>query len=218
MKYIYCLGLFLFISTTSYGQYSTRYLYKPYDYDTLQGFRVGIVPSALINRWLGYQGKVSYRFGRYEVELNAGYLKGTDNAEPYHGYRIRPVYKIYTVEDGNGAYYWGIGALLRQLNIDADGTFSRFNNSFFQTLDFELDQRMLGGYGLFGVLMPLYKDRFFLDFYVAGGFAQLKTQHFNIPDDAELLYDLPFFSVDSRGAGSLRYPIALVHISFSVQL
>ena len=176
-------------------------------------FMIGITPSALFNGWIGYQAKATYGYRKMEFDLNVGLLKGRVNSEPYQGYRIRPVIKFHFAEIDSGTFYFGLGALYRRLNIDATGTFSRFNDTFFQEIDFKIEQSMKGLYAMFGILIPLRYDRFYFDMGFGFGNSIVNTYHFNVPDDAEFLYNPPLFTRDTRSAGSTRYPITFGHFA-----
>lgn len=178
-----------------------------------QGFSIGVTPSALLNKWTGFQGKVAYTYKDFELEMNIGSLSGSDEGEPYSGLRIRPVVKYYFSETGDTKYYFGLGGLHRKLNIEAVGTFGRFNNSFFQEFDFEITQSMNGYYGMFGILIPFSNDRFFFDGGIGFGSSRITTEHSGAPNDAVLIYTPPFFSKDTRSAGVTSYPIAFYHLA-----
>jgi len=214
MKYLFSLGLLLSIISCAYGQYFSGLGVSEEGKSNIQGFKIGITPSALMNRWLGYQGKIAYNFNGYEIELNAGYLSGNLNKESYDGYRFRPAFKYYYSERSEGTYYWGIGGLLRQIDIAGRGTFSRFNNTFFQEMDYDLDKRLLGFYAMFGFLTPIINNNFFIDVGAGLGRGKLRTRYRNVPQDAEILYNLPIFTIDSRSEGSITYPIIICHFSF----
>lgn len=176
-------------------------------------FRIGITPSALFNGWLGYQSKITYSYNRFEFAMNTGFLKGSSNGEPYDGYRIRPTLKFYFTEIESGTFYFGFGGLYRNLNINATGTFSRFNNAFFQEIDFKIEQSMQGLYGMFGILVPLRFNGFFFDVGFGFGNSKINTTHLNVPEDATFLYTPPLFTSDSRSAGIIRYPIVFGHFA-----
>ena len=194
-------------------------LYDPtlgQDMDRIKGFKLGVTPSALMNRWIGYQGKVAYTYKNFEVEANVGYISGTDNDEPHSGYRIRPVVKYYLSESDQTFYYIGFGGLHRKVNIDANGTFGRFNNTFFQEFDFKLTHTLNGLYGMAGSLIPIHKDRFFLDFGVGLGRGVLTVEHSGVPDDAVLVASPPLFTYDSRSEGKIsNHMIYFMHMAFS---
>ncbi len=175
------------------------------DYEAIQGFKIGITPSALLNRWIGFQGKASYMHKNYSLDANFGYLHGTDNEEPYSGFRIRTTFKYYYRETSMGWHYLGIGGLHRKIDHDAVGTFGRFNNSFFQELDFKMTQKITGFYLMSGTLIPIKEDRFFMDVGLGLGRAVVNIKHFDIPDDAILIYEPPLFRSDLRTAGSYNY-------------
>jgi len=200
------LGLSIFFLNPSFSQ----------DVQRIEGFKIGITPSALLNRWIGYQGKASYTFNQFEIEANIGYLSGSDNDEPHTGYRIRPVVKYYISESDEMFYYVGFGGLHRKVNIDANGTFGRFNNSFFQEFDFKMTHTLNGLYAMSGALLPVYKDRFFLDLGIGLGRGVLTVEHENIPEDAVLIVSTPLFTYDARSAGKIsNHMIYFMHMAFS---
>jgi len=178
-----------------------------------QGFSIGVTPTAILNRWIGYQGKAAYTYRDFEFEMNAGYIKGTDRDEPYSGYRIRPVIKYYFAESGDNIYYFGFGGLHRKLNIEAKGTFGRFNNVYFQEFDFDISQSMNGYYGMFGIQFPFSNDRFYVDGGFGFGTSKVTTTHSGIPNDAVLAYTAPVFIKDTRNEGVTTYPIAFYHFA-----
>lgn len=199
-------GLLLMFNNPTFSQ----------DIEKIAGFKIGVTPSALINRWIGFQGKASYTYKRFEFEANVGYINGTDNDEPHTGYRIRPLVKYYLSDSDELFYYVGIGGLHRRVNIDASGTFGRFNNSYFQEMDFKLTHTLNGIYTMAGLLMPIHKDKFFIDIGIGLGRGTLTVEHQNIPQDAVLNYSPPIFTYNSRTAGKLDYHmIYFFHMAFS---
>lgn len=205
MKYIFSILAFLFIfSTNVFSQ----------ELENIQGFKIGVTPSALLNKWLGYQGKVAYMHKRFEFEANVGYLAGRNNGESYSGIRIRPLVKYYFAQTPNEFYYFGFGGLYRSVDVDATGVFGRYDTSYFQSLDFKLKEKMKGLYFMFGVLMPLRGDHFFVDLGAGLGNSKLKIEHFDVPDDALFYTTFPFFSTDTRSPGTQNYLILFGHCSF----
>lgn len=204
-KHYVLLVILLFLQQFSFGQ----------DYEAIQGIKVGITPSALMNRWLGFQGKTSYTYQQFGIEANVGYLAGTNNNEPYSGYRIRPQVKYYFKSTEDDFYYIGVGGLYRKVNIDANGSFGRFDFSFFQNLDFKITHVLRGYFFTTGQVMSIYKDRFFMDFGVGFGRGSLQVEHFDVPSDAELINSSSFLTYDSRSKGKVD-PHSIFFIHFAL--
>jgi len=199
MRILLFLGLLILVLSPAHCQ----------EYEEIQGFKVGITPSALMNRWIGFQGKASYTHKSFELDANFGYITGTDNEEPYSGARIRSTLKYYYRQTELGWHYFGIGGLYRKINLDAVGTFGRFNNSFFQEMEFELSQKLNGFYLMSGTLIPIKEDRFVVDIAMGFGRGVSNVEHFNIPDDAILIYEPPLLRSDLRTAGRVDYYLIL---------
>ena len=188
------------------------------EFDAINGFSIGLTPSAFLNRWAGYQGKVSYAYKNLELEINAGYLAGVDNDEKYSGYRFRPLLKYYILKSRGGITYFGVGWLLRKLNIEASGSFSSPNTMAVQELEFDIDQTMSGAYLSFGNLYEIEQDKFYFDLGIGLGTSRVNTNHQGIPDDAELIYEPEAFEEDTRSRGVTQYPIVFGHCAFIMRI
>jgi len=211
IRFVIIAAFFLLVSTV--GSTQSKKLLKKDIPKMIDGWTIGIVPSALFNSWNGYQIKTSYGFNGFEISVNTGYLAGFKQDDFYQGYRIRSAIKYYFYQNNHESIFVGFGGLIRQVNWDTQGTFSRFDDSFFQNFDFELDQRMLGVYSMAGARVPTWSDKLFVDVALGIGRSVLDVKNLGVPSDATLSSDFWFLSADTTSAGRRDYPIFFFHIA-----
>lgn len=189
-----------------------------YDQPIVPGLRIGIVPSSFLNTWTGLQGNISYTYKDCEYVANFGYLFGRNNKLSFLGFRFRPTLKYYFSQTEKRALYLGIGGLIRNINIDNNAIFGRFNDSYFEELSYTENQRTNGIFGMFGILLPLRGERFWLNIGVGLGGAQLTISHTDFPDDAALLVSTPIFNSEINRERTSAYFIGIFHCAFQYHI
>jgi len=180
------------------------------------GFSVGIVPSALLNVWTGFQGKVEYGFmDNLAVDLNIGYIRGRENDGPYSGVRIRPSIKYYFNEDynENDRFYVSIGYLFRDHNTRSKGSISRAGGQFFERVNYTRATRLTGVFAMFGARSRLTK-RIWIDGGIGLGPGLLDIKNEDLEPGAVLVNDSErLFTFTIREPGTRRLGIIIAHFS-----
>ena len=220
MKNLLCLLLILFVSVISHAQVERSIYSQGYENDDFNfhnNISIGITPSALMNRWMGFQGKLSYFYKKVEFVANAGYLSGSDQGDPYTGYRLRPTIKHHFAMTDMGSIYWGFGGLWRQLNVQTSGSFTQ-DGSLVVPRNFEVDESMRGLFAMFGVLIPFRNERFRFDGGVGFGNARINTTQIDVPEEFTYLPSTNIFSTDYRTPGRRSFLIFFVHLSLHVRI
>ena len=202
IRILFFLSLMLFVDPLN-GQED--------NYD-INGFSVGIVPSALLNVWRGYQGEINYGFAdHFEISLNAGAMYGTNTNVPYSGYRIRPSVKYYFLNDyEENRFYVEAGYLHRVINEHVVDTYNMFQGAFFQDLLNKRTRTLDGAFALLGTRESVFSSRFYLDFGIGVGLGSMRIVHDRI-EGGELIQD-NFFSITSEGTSG--FIILILHVSF----
>ncbi len=193
---------------------------QDYDYDT-NGFSVGIVPSALLNIWTGFQGKVEYGFkDNFAVDLNVGYLYGRDNDGLYSGVRIRPSFRYYFNESyiQNDKLYGAVGYLYRDHNTRTEGSISRSGGQYFERVLYTRATTLSGIFAMFGGRTQI-SDRFWIDGGIGLGSGILDVRNEGLQPGEELTNEFEsIFNLGFRTPGSRRLGIIIAHFSICVSI
>ena len=186
--------------------------------DKTNTFYAGVVPSALANQRIGYQGKIGvYLKDEYEFNFNYGFIKGNFE-DKYQGKRIklearRLLGNVPEINDNSYVIpYVGIGYLHRSISSILQGEFSLLvPDNLPLNLGYQNISTVNGGYLTYGANMFL-ENRFVLDFGLGLGYGQNKVENTNIPEQFSLINE-PEFS--QRSPGTYPFPIVIVHFSIS---
>lgn len=202
-KRIVIIFLFLFFFICSHAQED--------NYD-INGFSVGIVPSALLNVWTGFQGEINYGFAdHFEVSINAGFLYGNLRDNAYDGYRFKSSVKYYFLNDlEDNRFYIEAGYLKRITNEEFLATYNMFQGAFRQELVSIRTREINGGYAMFGSRSNFGGSRYYLDFGIGIGLGTITILNDPI-ENAEALSDQNFFV--NNDDGTLPFPIFLLHFA-----
>lgn len=190
----------------------TSYIQGQEDNYDINGFSVGIVPSALLNIWTGFQGEVNYGFAdHFEVSLNGGNLYGRNKDTPFTGYRVRPSVKYYFLNDyENFRYYIEAGYLRRVVNEQVIDTYNMFQGAFLQDLLNNRKRILDGGFVMYGLKQQFFSSKFYTDFGFGIGYGSITIAHDNI-EGGELLPNQNIFSITREGTRG--FVIIIFHLS-----
>jgi hypothetical protein len=181
------------------------------NYD-INGFSVGIVPSALLNVWTGFQGEVNYGFAdHYEISINGGNLYGQNKDTPFTGYRIRPSVKYYFLNDyEENRFYIEAGYLHRVVNEKVIDNYNMFQGAYQQKLLNNRSRTLNGGFAMIGTRTSLLSSNFYLDFGVGAGLGYITIAHDTL-ENGELIPTNALFSNTREGTSG--FPILIMHLS-----
>lgn len=202
-KYLLVFLVLLMVHFVSYGQED--------NYD-INGFSIGITPSALLNIWTGYQGQVGYGFAdHFEVSLNAGYLYGKRQSTSYDGYRIKPSVKYYFLNDYEAnRFFVEVGYLRRVTNEEFLDTYSMFEGAFNKEIINNRDRIVDGGFAMYGSRQLIPGSNFFYEFSVGAGLGSVTVTN-GIIENAEILPEENFFALNQEG--KRPYLIVMFHLA-----
>jgi len=201
-KFISIIIVFSFFSTSNAQE-------DNYD---INGFSVGIVPSALLNVWTGFQGEINYGFAdHFEVSINAGFLYGKRRNNSYDGYRIRPSLKYYFLNDlENFRFYLEAGYMYRVTNEKFLASYNMFQGAFRQELINNRKREIEGLFAMFGSRSTVKDTRVYIDYGIGIGFGSITVVNGQI-DNAEPINDFNFFG--NNDDGTLPFPIFILHLA-----
>ena len=172
--------------------------------DSGKNFRFSVSPSAFINVYPGLQVGVEKKvFGKDFVELEVAYLFPVKNNLDFRtsGYRLKAGYKVQNlVPDLRTTFIF----FYRQTSADRIEDFSRFDDLFFQQIDFRKTKRLLGF--TVGLLKELEYDGWQMQFGFSAGPGRYTVTDKDVPVQSEQVSGIPVFSVYEL-EGTYFFPI-----------
>jgi hypothetical protein len=164
MKRAIVIVSFVLSSCLSYGQEDNL---------DINGLSAGIVPTALFNKWIGYQAKLGYGFlDHLEVQVNLAYLRGKGRNKPYNGYRFRSSLRYYFLNDfENDRFYIEAGYLKRNVDEKYAGTFNMIDGAIIKNPEVNREKNLNGAYAMFGGKQA-FSDSFWFEVGIGIGSGQ----------------------------------------------
>ncbi len=194
--------MFSFLCNCSYAQED--------NYD-INGFSIGIVPSAFINVRNGFQAEVNYGLeDHFEISINGGFLYGMQKNNSYDGYRFKPSVKYYLLNDfEENRFYIEVGYIKRVTYENFLATYNMFQGSFIQDLVNKRTRTVDGAYAMYGSRQTINNSNFYLDYGVGAGLGSI-TIITDTVENAEVISDPGFYS--NNNDGTRPFPIILIHL------
>lgn len=175
--------------------------------DSTKSFRFSVSPSAFINVYPGLQVGVEKKvFSRDYLELEVAYLFPVKNNSDFRtsGYRIKAGYKVQNlVPDLRTTFIF----FYRQTSGDRVEDFSRFDDLFFQQVDFRKTKSLIGF--TVGLLKELEYDDWQMQFGFSAGPGRYIVADKDVPVESEQISGIPVFSVYEL-EGTYFFPIISV--------
>lgn len=157
--------------------------------EEVSGFRLGVTPSALINRFPGIQINASFAYRHFGIDQELAYLiPGSVDGVVHKGYRLRTVLKYYLpLHPYKDLTYVGIAHHRRVINYTEETVVSRSDGEYFQRMNVEKKYILEGIPLMFGAIVK-QSDHLLIDIAVgAGRIRDRPLEYPNLPRDAEVV-------------------------------
>jgi len=188
------------------------------DSTQINGLKVGIVPSALLNIFAGFQVKATYTFlDKYNIQANYGILNGEYSDRPLTGHRIRIGFRYYPKwEYENLRLYFEGGYLRRRIKSQFTGQYEDLDENI-TTAEVKTNGLLTGGYFQFGSVLQL-SNRISLDYGIGVGQGNLTNLHMGAPENQERVSPRDVFFGAFDISIDEPFPILIFHFAFTYQL
>jgi len=145
------------------------------------GFRFGVTPSALINRFPGIQVNASYTWRHFGIDQEIAYLfPGNLDDVSHGGYRLRTVLKYYfPLRPYKDLTYIGIAHHRRVIHYKEETVVSRRDGEYFQRMNVKKRYILEGIPVMFGAILK-QSDNLFFD--IAVGIGRIRDRPLEFPD------------------------------------
>jgi hypothetical protein len=180
------------------------------NYNT-NGLSIGVVPSALMNYWTGFQAEINYGFlDYYEFSLNIGAISSIKKNTVHDGYRFRPSLKYYFLKDKEDKrVYAEVGYLRRVTDEQHIDSYNMFQGAFRQEILNNRRKTLNGIFGMIGI-REQYFSHLYLDAGIGVGIGYMNVELDKI-DNAELIPKYDFYAYNSEGRN--LFPILMFHLA-----
>ena len=191
---------------------SCCFIYGQEDNLDINGLSIGIVPSALFNKWIGYQVKVGYGFlDHLEVQVNLAYISGKGRKKPYNGYRFRSSLRYYFLNDFEiDRFYIEAGYLKRNVDEKYMGTFDMIEGAIIENPEVNREKNLSGTYAMFGGKQA-FSDSFWFEIGIGIGLGQFKVV--NQHDQSEILTPESSWFSSYSSDGNYQFTILIAHFT-----
>jgi len=188
------------------------------DSTQINGLKVGIVPSALLNTFTGFQVKATYTFlDKYNIQANYGYLHGKYSDRPFTGHRIRIGLRYYPKwEYGNQRLYFEGGYLRRRVKSQFIGQYADLDENI-TTAEVKTNGLLTGGYFQFGSVLQIDK-RISIDYGIGVGQGNITNLHTGAPKDQERVSPRDVFFSAFDISIDEPFPILILHFALMYRL
>lgn len=200
---------------------SSAYIFSqendPAENNSLQ---VAFVPSAFLNVWTGYQGKLEYEYkNNFAININCGYLYGKRSNELYKGVRIRPSVRYYFNSSSINDYrsFVGIGYLYRNTTTGRTGSIIKGGGQYFERVKFDSKNTLQGIYIMAGS-RTYFSNRFWLEGAIGLGPGRLSIKNEGLPIGSELLENERFIFFNFNRVGDRGMGVIIMHVSIGMRI
>lgn len=198
----FCVFVFLILPLFCLGQ-SQR--------DSLKTYRFTVSPSAFMNTSSGIQVGIERKALKKDyVELEFAYLFPVRNNLNFKssGYRIKAGFKIQNLDqDVRTTFIF----FFRETNSDRLEDFSRFDDLYFQQIEFQKTKRLFGF--TVGFLKELTYESVIMQLGASAGPGRYFVKDKGVPDNADQISGLHIFSFYER-PGEYFFPIISIQWKF----
>ncbi len=207
MRRLFFIIISICCLTASYGQ---DFHYQDQN-SNINGLKIGITPSALVNVYPGIQLNVTYGWNeKFQIENEWAYLIKIDPKT--EGFRTRFLLKYYV----HSRLFVAMGYHHRKTSSNRIETFSRFNNSFNQIIEYKLEKVMNGIPLMIGTTGDI-STKISYDLAFGFGIGKILVTEPGVPEDAELVNDTSVFEPYST-SGKYNFPLLIANFKVQYKL